>query len=151
MYQQKISFLWWCWMRSIFNSHVCLKIIMLSQGKNSTCSFNIMSFLLVHKFLPSFELSKTVRPDWQYLWRVKLFKELCQSDKGFSTVNYYVLSFWYLDQSLLTGFSGKTTVTVVKHTFIWNQSTNNMANTWPIALTARKKSGVKKKWLRNNQ
>jgi hypothetical protein len=45
------------------------------------------------------------------------------SDKRFDTVYRYLWSSRYIDQSLLTGFHGKSTVTVVKHTFIWNQST----------------------------
>ena len=44
-------------------------------------------------------------------------------DKRFGTVNCCRWSFWYLDQSLLTGLHGKSTVTVVNHAFIWNQST----------------------------
>jgi hypothetical protein len=45
------------------------------------------------------------------------------SDKSFSAVYFCFWSFRYLDQSLLTGFHGKSTVTVVKHACIWNQST----------------------------
>ena len=109
-------------------------------------------FFLVHKFLPSSELSKTIVDLTDRICKGSNFsKMLCQSDKSFSTVNCCVLSFWYLDQSLLTGFSGKTTLTVVKHTFIWNQSTKNMVKTWPISFSARAKPGVKPSRLGQNQ